>query len=135
DFRADAGTVEVLKVVHIDAVAADPVAETAWLQSLADAPDGGGFPQGIVAMVDLSRPNADAMLERQAGYRNVRGIRQILNVHPDPLYDYVSREYLDDARWHAGFRLLRKYGLSFDLQLYPAQMGRAASLARANPDT
>jgi predicted TIM-barrel fold metal-dependent hydrolase len=31
--------------------------------------------------------------------------------------------------------LLRRFGLSFDLQLYPAQMTDAAELAHANPDT
>ena len=33
-----------------------------------------------------------------------------------------------------GFGLLQRFGLSFDLQLYPAQMHDAAALAHAYPD-
>ena len=36
--------------------------------------------------------------------------------------------------WRRGFGLLRRFGLSFDLQLYPAQMADAAALAHAYPD-
>lgn len=135
DFRSDAGEIDVVKVVHIDAVAADPAAETDWLQRLADDATSRGIPHAIVAYTDLSRDDAEASLAAHAAHRNVRGIRQILNVHPDPVYDYVGRRFMDEPRWQANFRLLKKYGLSFDLQLYPAQMPTAAKLAAANPDT
>lgn len=137
DFLADAGQVEVLKVVHIDAGhdPADPVAETRWLQSLADAPGNRGIPQGIVAYADLSAPDVEDLLARHAQHPNLRGIRQILNVHPDPLYDYVGRHFMREPAWRQGFKLLRRYGLSFDLQIYPSQMPEAAELARENPDT
>jgi predicted TIM-barrel fold metal-dependent hydrolase len=137
EFLADAGQVEVLKVVHVDAGhdPADPVAETRWLQSLADAPDSRGMPQGIVAYADLSAPDAENLLARHAQCPNLRGIRQILNVHPDPLYDYVGRHFMREPAWRQGFKLLRRHGLSFDLQIYPLQMPEAAELARANPDT
>jgi predicted TIM-barrel fold metal-dependent hydrolase len=42
---------------------------------------------------------------------------------------------MDDTTWRGGFRLLRKYGLSFDLQIYPSQMADAARLATDHPDT
>ena len=131
-FRDEAGDIEILKVVHIDAGAADPLAETAWLQSLAESE---GFPNAIVAYADLSRPDVESHLAAQASYPNMRGIRQILNVHPDPIYDYVGRSYMDEEGWQAGYRLLRKFGLSFDLQLYPQQMVRAAGMIAANPET
>jgi predicted TIM-barrel fold metal-dependent hydrolase len=38
------------------------------------------------------------------------------------------------AAWRRGFGLLRRFGLSFDLQLYPAQMHDAAALAHEYPD-
>ena len=134
DFMADAEGVEVLAVVHIDAGhdPANPLAETQWLQSLADA---GGFPQGIVAYADLSQPDVESLLQAHAAHRNVRGIRQILNVHADPRYDYVGRHFMREPAWHRGFALLKKFGLSFDLQIYPTQMAEAAQLARAHPDT
>ena len=137
EFLADAEGVEVLKVVHIDAGhdPADPLAETAWLQSLADSPGSRGMPHGIVAYADLSAPGVEALLAAHAAHPNVRGIRQILNVHPDPLYDYVGRHFMRDPAWREGFRLLRRHGLSFDLQIYPSQMADAAGLARENPET
>lgn len=134
EFAADAEGVEVLAVVHIDAGhdPADPLAETHWLQSMADA---GGFPQGIVAYADLSAPEVDVLLAAHAAHRNVRGIRQILNVHANPLFDYGGRHFMREQPWRKGFGLLKKYALSFDLQIYPTQMDEAAQLARAHPET
>lgn len=134
EFRADTAGVEVLAVVHVEAAQdpANPLAETRWLQALADD---GGLPQAIVAYADLSQPDVDATLAAHAAHRNVRGIRQILNVHADPRYDYVGRHYLREAAWRAGYARLRAHGLSFDLQVYPSQMAEAAELARAHPDT
>ncbi len=132
DLKALAGDIDILKVVHIDAIAADPLRETRWLQQLADET---GLPNAIVAYVDLSRPDADAQLEAHCTASNLRGIRQILNVHPDKTYDYVARAFMDEPGWLAGFALLERYGLSFDLQLYPHQMPRAAEVARHFPGT
>jgi predicted TIM-barrel fold metal-dependent hydrolase len=127
----------VLKVVHIDAGhdPADPLAETRWLQSLAEAPGNRGIPHGIVAYADLASPDVEPLLAAHAGHPNVRGIRQILNVHADPFYDYVGRHFMREPAWQAGFKLLRKYGLSFDLQIYPSQVDDAVAIARENPDT
>ncbi|MCB1445205.1 MAG: amidohydrolase family protein [Rhizobiaceae bacterium] len=122
--------IEIVKIVNVEAFPTDSVAETAYLQSLADRT---GYPQGIVAGADLSRPDAEAMLERQASFANVRGIRQVLNMHPDPLYAYVARDYMADPVWMRNFALLGRHGLSFDLQLYPHQMRQAVDLVRAHP--
>jgi predicted TIM-barrel fold metal-dependent hydrolase len=137
----ESGTVEVLKIVHVEANhdPANPVEETRWLQSLADAAreaEGsfGAFPNAIVAWADLSAPDAEATLAAHAQFSNTRGIRQILNVHADPLYGYVERHFMRDAAWLENFRLLARYGLSFDLQVYPSQMPEAASLVRRYPD-
>jgi len=137
EFLADTAGVDVLKVVHVDAAhdPADPLEETRWLQSLADAPGSRGMPHGIVAYADLSAPGADALLAEHAQFRNVRGIRQTLNVHPDPYYDYVGRHFMREPAWRRGFALLARHRLSFDLQIYPPQMPEAAELARMHPQT
>jgi predicted TIM-barrel fold metal-dependent hydrolase len=137
DLIEDAADIEVLKVVHIEANydPANPVGETRWLQSLADARRGRDFPNAIVAAADLSQPGVQAVLEGHMAYANTRGIRQILNRHPDSLYNYVQQDYLHDEAWRRNFGLLARYGLSFDLQLYPSQMADAAALAREHPDT
>ena len=135
DLLSEAGAVEVLKVVHVEANhdPADPVEETRWLQSLADGSQR-TLPNAIVAGADLSAPNAEATLAAHAAFSRTRGIRQILNVHADPLYGYVDRHFMRDPVWLENFRLLARYGLSFDLQLYPSQMQEAAQLARRHPD-
>jgi len=137
EFLADAGEIEVLKAVHVEAAhdPADPLAETIWLQSFANEPGSRGIPHGIVAAANLAEPDVERLLAAHAEHPNVRGIRQILNVHPDPFYDYVGRHFMREPEWRQGFMLLRKYGLSFDLQIYPAQMPEVAAVARENPDT
>jgi predicted TIM-barrel fold metal-dependent hydrolase len=135
DFLADARPVEVLKIVHIDAGHdhADPLAETRWLQSIADDPDSNGMPNAIVAYADFSRSDVERLLAAHCEHRNMRGIRQILNVHPDKTLTFVDRHYMGEAGWRANFKLLEKFGLSFDLQIYPPQMQAAAGLAADNP--
>lgn len=135
----EAGDISVLKVVHVEANhdPEDPVEETRWLQSIADHAEREGqphdFPDAIVAACDLSAANAPAILEAHAAFSRTRGIRQILNVHTNKLYDYVGRHYLREAAWREHFALLERHGFSFDLQLYPSQMEEAAALARAHP--
>ena len=136
DLLGDADPVQVLKLVHVDANhdPADPVEETRWLQHVADN-EGNGLPNAIVAGADLSADNAQEVLEGHAAFANTRGIRQILNVHANPLYDYVGRHYMREPQWRKNFALLKRYLMSFDLQLYPSQMKEAAELAQEHPDT
>jgi len=136
DLLRDATPVQVLKIVHVDANhdPADPVEETRWLQHVAEN-EGNGLPNAIVAGADLSAGNAQEVLEGHAEFANTRGIRQILNVHANPLYDYVGRHYMREPQWRKNFALLKKYSMSFDLQLYPSQMKEAAELAQEHADT
>ncbi|HYS62592.1 MAG TPA: amidohydrolase family protein [Paraburkholderia sp.] len=137
DLLGEADDIEVLKLVHVEANhdPADPVEETRWLQSIADRKESRGMPNAIVAAVDLSAPNAPAVLEAHASFANTRGIRQILNVHENRLFDYVGRHFMREPQWREHFALLRRHDMSFDLQLYPSQMEEAAALARAHGDT
>ncbi|MFB9123599.1 amidohydrolase [Paraburkholderia dipogonis] len=137
DLLREAGDIDVLKLVHVEANhdPADPVEETRWLQSIADRKESRGMPNAIVAAVDLSAPNAPAVLEAHASFASTRGIRQILNVHENKLFDYVGRHFMREPQWREHFALLRRYGMSFDLQLYPSQMEEAAALAREHDDT
>jgi predicted TIM-barrel fold metal-dependent hydrolase len=134
DFLADASGVDLAGSVHLQAEIRHDLAldETRWLQEIADVH---GFPHGIVAYADLSHPEVDRLLAGHAAFRNVRGIRQILNRHPDPAVSFVDRDYLNEDGWRRGFSRLGHHGLSFDLQLYWPQMEDAARLARENPDT
>jgi predicted TIM-barrel fold metal-dependent hydrolase len=133
DYRADTAGWTVDKIIHVECglPRGAQLAETDWLKTLADD---SGFPQGIVAGADLLDPDLDALLEAHAARRNVRGVRQIVCWHADPAKTYTARDLLLDPAWEAGFARLARYGLSFDLQLYPSQMAAAAALADRHPD-
>lgn len=135
DYLADTANQNVIKSVHVDAGfdPSQPVEETRWLQSIADQR---GFPHGIVARAELHRPNVEKTIADHCQFPNVRGIRHIVNWHPDPAKTYVTKaDFLTDPAWLRGFALLKRYNLSFDLQLYPSQMADAAALAAAHGDT
>jgi predicted TIM-barrel fold metal-dependent hydrolase len=131
-FLQSARTIEVLKTVNVEANPADSLAEAKWLQTLADTSENQGHPHGIVASVDLSKSDAPRLLEALIACRNLRGIRQILNTHHEPRYQYVSHNYLSDPEWCTNLRRLAKYNLSFDLQIYPHQVSAALHAIDAN---
>ena len=142
DFRADAAHQAIVKSVHVQAEhdEADPVRETAWLQAVAERPESEGFPHAIVAWADLSQPGVEAVLEAHCAHRNVRGIRQMLNHTPGEAAadgDVLGKHgnLLENHTFHRNFSLLRKYGLSFDLQIFPWQTEEGAQLVSAHPDT
>jgi predicted TIM-barrel fold metal-dependent hydrolase len=82
DVADSAAEIDVLKVVHVEAIhdAWTSPTEVDWLQALADDPLSSGKPEGIVAGVDLLREDARALLADAVAHRNVRGIRQVLNL-------------------------------------------------------
>ncbi|CAN5131233.1 amidohydrolase [soil metagenome] len=133
DYRADTAGWRVDKIVHVECgfPIGQQLAETDWLQSLADDD---GLLQGIVAGADLLDPDLDFLLEAHATRANVRGVRQIVCWHEDPLKTYTDRDLLRDPTWTAGLGKLARHGLSFDLQLYPSQMATASILAARNPE-
>ncbi|MEM9964618.1 MAG: amidohydrolase family protein [Asticcacaulis sp.] len=133
DYLSDLAGITVEGAVHIDAGARADQAllETEWLQKKADAE---GLPSAIVAFTALNEAGAEALLAQHVAHKNVRGIRQILNWHPDANLTYTPRDLLKDDAFHAGYALLGKHNLSFDLQLYPNQMTDAAALAAKHPD-
>ena len=127
---------DVQKTVHVQNGwnPEDPVGETIWLQGLAER---AGRPTAIVAAADLSAPGVERILDDHcAASPAVRGIRQILNWHENPMLRVAPRaDLMEDVAWRRGFALLRRFKLSFDLQVYWPQMDMALDLARAFPDT
>lgn len=135
DYLAEALPAGIVKSVHLQMGwdFSDPVGETAWVQSVADRH---GFPHGIVGFASLEAPDLPTVLDGHGRHRNFRGVRQILNWDPDPVRTFVDRsDLMEDPAWLAGFATLAPRGLSFDLQVYPAQLGQARRLAARFPDT
>ena len=105
--------------------------EVAWVQAQADR---SGWPHGIVGFCDMTVADARPQLDRLTKYPRMRGIRQQLHWHRNPLYRFASGP--DLARDPAMIRnigYLADYGWSFDLQVFAAQMPGAAELASACP--
>jgi len=132
DYRAEAAVWNVVGAVHVDAGAdaGDALAETQWLEGLARET---GLPDAIVAFADLADPNVGTLLARHAEHGRVRGIRHIVNWHPDARRSYTAADLTRTDRWAAGFAQLADHGLSFDLQCYPAQMIAVARIAQRHP--
>lgn len=131
DFLADVDGLPVRRSVHVEASPADPLAEVAWLQGVADVH---GYPHAIVARALLDDPDVEHQLERFVTYRNVRGVRHIVNWHEDPALTFTNQpDLLTSSAWRQGFAMLERFGLSFDLQLYPHQMSAATDLAMTFP--
>jgi len=133
DYLADAGRWNVVGCVHIDAGAVPDQAldETRWLEGLAAAQ---GMPNGIVAFAALQDDGIDAVLEAHAAHPHVRGIRQIVNWHVNPMRTYNPSDVTLDDDWWRGFGRLGRHGLSFDLQCYAPQMAGLAPLIQRHPD-
>lgn len=128
-YLAEAAPIEVRKSVHVQAGwnPADPAGETDWLTRLAAET---GFPHAIVAHADLAADDVERVLEQHARSPLLRGVRMLLTWHPDPDLRRASRaDYLTDRRWLRGLSAMAALGLSFDMQLFPAQMRDAADVA------
>ncbi len=130
DYRAETSRWNVAGYVHIDAGAdpRDAMAETKWLAGLSDRPD------GIVAFARLDDPQVDTALAGHAATARVRGIRHIVNWHPDRRRSYTPRDVTGDEAWQRGFALLARHGFSFDLQCYPGQMPGLVELFARHED-
>jgi predicted TIM-barrel fold metal-dependent hydrolase len=133
DFRAEFSHHNVVKSVHIEGGydPQSPLSETRWLQAVADQH---GYPHAIVAKVELQSPDAERLMGDHKAYRNVRGIRHMINWHDDMSKTYTLERFLDNPAWVQNYGLLRKFGFSFDLQIYPRQMDQAAALVARHPD-
>jgi predicted TIM-barrel fold metal-dependent hydrolase len=134
NYRDHMAGVNIVKTVHIQATnnADDPTAETRWLEALNKEH---GMPNGIVASAPLDQPEAEEVLAAQSAHEMVHGIRSIVSWHSNPVFNFNDRDDLmRDSAWRAGYALLEKYSLSFDLMLFPSQLGDALDLANSFPN-
>jgi len=132
DYLRDVGDLPVIAGVHMKAEHdyRDRVRETRCLATTASQPESRGFPQAIVADADFAMPDVEEVLAQHASFANTRGIRYALHRRIDATEPY---DPLLDPVWVGNFPLLEKYGLSFDMQLFPRQATAAVDLIRRNP--
>ena len=135
EFLADLEGTGVEKAVYVQANWAPDRAEeeVRWVEDTARET---GWPHGIVGYVDLTVPDARPALDRLARYPRVRGVRQQLHWHENPLYRFAQHPDLClDPNVQRNVARLADYALAFDLQVFAPQMAGACSLADAAPRT
>ena len=133
DYRRDSANQNVVASVHIEALwdADDSVGETRWLETLDKTHN---IAARYIARAPLGRPEAEVVLEQQASFKRVVGVRDILSWHPDPAKRFAARPDLaEDPAWRRDLALLPKHDFIFELMMYPYQAGMVADLARDFP--
>ncbi|MFC2147576.1 amidohydrolase family protein [Bacteroidota bacterium] len=99
-------------------------AETEFLLRMAGEND---FIKGVVGWVDL---RADNIAERLANFsqdKKLKGVRHIVQEEPDP--EFMLRKDFQNGIGH-----LARFGLTYDILVYPNQLAAAVLLTRAFPD-
>ena len=135
DYLRDTANQPITASVHIEALwdPADPVGETRWLETLDKS---SGIATRYIAAAPFGTPAAAEVLEAQAAYPRVTGIRDILSFHPtqpEKSFATCGDKALDPA-WQRDIARLPALGLSFELMMYPYQLDQVVGLARAQPD-
>jgi predicted TIM-barrel fold metal-dependent hydrolase len=134
DYRRDAAGHNVVKTVHVEAECRrdQQVAETRWLTEMHAR---FGVPHAIVAHAWFHTPDVEEILAQQKAFALVRGIRckpVTSRRRGDAVADAAGS--MQDPKWLAGLRLLRKFDLSWDLRVPTWHLEEAALVVRANPD-
>lgn len=124
DYLRDSEGFEVKRTVYVETEwdPGDPVGETRWVQALRRRY---GMPTAMVAQAWLDADDAPWVLEQQASFHFVRGIRHKPR-HPDAMLS---------SAWRSGFARLAPLNLSYDLQAPHSFFAAGARLAADFPDT
>lgn len=133
EFAQDVAPHGVTKSVYVQVNVApgDEIWEAQWA---AEQGRRCGLIHAIVAFCDLASDTAEPTLEALAQVEAVRGIRQQLHWHRDPLYSFARRPAIFlDPQWQNGLRALSSHGMHFELQVFPSQFADALTLVDAFP--
>ena len=134
DYRHDSAGHDVVKTVHVEAECRrdQQVAETRWL---AEVNARHAMPDAIVAHAWFHTANAEEILAQQKSFALVRGIRSkpVTSRRPGESVAGAAGS-MQDPKWLAGLKLLRKFDLSWDLRVPSWHLEEAAQVARAIPD-
>lgn len=106
------------------AVQADQtLSETDFLLDLAEKND---FIKGIVGWVDLRASNIESVLEKYSRFPKLKGFRHVVQGEPD--HNFVLRpDFLN------GIAALEKYNFTYDILIFPHQLGAALELVKRFP--
>lgn len=126
---------DIVASVHIEANwnPENPVAETEWLHDL-DVAD--SVADRLIAHAPLAEQRAEAILEQQASFESVAGIRDIMVWHPDAAQSRITdRDRMNNPVWRRNFSCLAALDLNFEMLISPWQAEDAFRVATNFPDT
>ncbi|MCH9670723.1 MAG: amidohydrolase, partial [Gammaproteobacteria bacterium] len=135
DYRAAAANHDVVGTVHVEAECdrSMQLDETRWLTELNERD---GLPSAIVAHVWFDAPDIEDQLAQHAEFGLLRGIRSKPLTTAQPGQDIRGRRRtMQDPMWLHGYKMLEKFGLSWDLRVPCWHLSEAAEVAAAHPDT
>ena len=98
--------------------------ETRWLLEIARS---NPLVAGVVGWADLCDPDLDSVLEQLSADPHLNGLRHVL--HDEPNDNFMLR---DDFR--RGIARLARYGLSYDILIFPRHLPQTLELVRSFPD-
>ena len=96
-------------------------------QFLLDCAEKNNFVKGVVGWVNLLQDNVEERLEYFASNKLLKGVRHIVQAEPD--LNFMLRE-----DFQSGIICLGKYGLMYDILVYPHQLPAAIELSRKFPN-
>jgi len=131
DYRRDAARFRLAGTVYIEAEWApdDPLGEMRYIDALRRE---SGLPTVAVGQAWLDRAGVDATLEGLREFSFVRGVRHKPRANRTPRD--AGPGGMTDPAWRAGYALLGRHGLHFELQTPWWHLHEAADLARRFPD-
>ncbi|WP_172119470.1 amidohydrolase family protein [Actinomyces faecalis] len=109
----------------------DPIGEMEYTANISKKY---GLPNAAVAHALLHHPDVEQTLEELSNIPLVRGVRHKPGQAPSPKMAAQYKTLMTDSAWLHGISLLRKYGLSFDLQVAWWHLDQAEEMLRKNPE-
>ena len=101
---------------------------------VSDTAERTGWPHAIVGYADMTVEDVRPQIDRLMKYPLLRGVRMQLHWHEEPAFRFAaSPDQVIDPTVRTNVARLKDYGLSFDLQLFPAQMKDGLQLVGENP--
>jgi L-fuconolactonase len=100
------------------------LAESRWLLELAA---GASIIRGVVGWVDLCSPRLEEELNQFAPHPRFVGVRHVVQDEPDDAF-MLRKDF------QGGIGRLRRFGLTYDLLVFPRQLPAAMALAERFPE-
>lgn len=122
DLRAALSNTGIGGVISVQA--RQTLEETEWLLAIAVREP---IIRGVVGWVDLVSAQVDAMLERFAASRTMKGVRHVLQDEPD-------HQLMDDTAFNAGVGRLASYGLVYDVLVFERHLRHAIGFVSRHPN-